>query len=44
MKVIALGMGMQSTALYLINEDLFNSIDEFVDIKFNYQKVDIIND
>ena len=29
---------------YLINEDLFNNIDEFVDIKFNYQKVDIIND
>ena len=29
---------------YLINEDLFNNINEFVDIKFNYQKVDIVND
>jgi hypothetical protein len=29
---------------YLINEDLFNNIDEFIDIKFNSQKVNIIND
>jgi len=29
---------------YLINEDLFNNIDEFIDIKFNYQKTKIVVD